>query len=284
LRAWMEADERIPTYQRVNDDTIKLLRHGPDDTGFERHLYSLDDVSPEQRARIEKKFFGEFVDDLAAKVYRKIVETDPLELTFEERKTWARYLMAQRARTPGIVKHIRKITNERIRDLLIRNNDRYMIARDNDGGELPETALEWFDRTNPGERANKGLEILMRLIQEPTITNALIEMHWWVYDASMSLVPVLASDRPLRITRGIGEPGCIVSLPLTPSKIFMASPKISVRDAFARQEVTATTSDHNRVVAYNAGRCVYGKSDMVFIQRYMGTVPESLPTVRDEFG
>ena len=97
--------------------------------------------------------------------YRKLIDEGPIALTSEERIVWTRYLMAQRARTPAIVKHIRNATNKSIRHFLMeQQNETYLAIRRNIRGNLPPSALEWFDQKWPGRRANMGLEILMRVI------------------------------------------------------------------------------------------------------------------------
>src|ERR1043165_1087363 len=83
LEAWAEKpDGKIPTY-KMQDGAIRFSRRHPKGTGFEPHLYSLEDVLPEERGRIEIEFFGKYIDNNAAPVYQKIIADE--QLTQDER-------------------------------------------------------------------------------------------------------------------------------------------------------------------------------------------------------
>ncbi|NJO34067.1 MAG: DUF4238 domain-containing protein [Rhodospirillales bacterium] len=143
LGAWAEkSDGKIPTY-KMQDGAIRFSRRNPKGTGFEYKLYSLEDVPPEEREKIETEFFNRHVDNNAAPVYQKILAQG--QLSPDERARWVRYLMAQRARTPDMVKHVKDMVDRGIHELCEEHNDRYQIARANSKGPLPATVHEWFD-------------------------------------------------------------------------------------------------------------------------------------------
>lgn len=269
LAAWAEKDGRIPTYQRVQDGTLKLIRLLPNETGFENKLYSLEEVPAEERQKIETEFFAKHVDNHGAQVYQKIVAQE--QLAPDERARWVRYVMAQRARTPDMVKHVKGMVDRGICELCEEHKDLYQIARANSGGEnLPATVHEWFDLEFPGRRKNLGLQILMDAIQNEKVSQQVFDMHWWVHDFKASLVPLIASDRPLRVSGNIGEPECYITLPLTASKLFVATPTLEKKAAFQQMNQLELVQRHNKLIVAYADRCVYGRTGMLFVERHWG--------------
>lgn len=268
LAAWANKDGRIPTYQRVQDGTIKLLHLRPSETGFENRLYSLEDVPQEERQKIEKEFFAKHVDNHAAHVYQKIIAQE--QLTQDERARWVRYLIAQRARTPDMVKHVKGMVDQGIRELCEEYKGLYAIARKNTEGEYPESVHEWFDLEFPGRRKNLALQILMDAIQNEKVSQQIFDMHWWVHDFKDSFVPLIASDRPLRMTNNIGDRECVITLPLTASKLFIAAPTLETKAALQGMDQRELVSRHNKLMVAYVDRCVYGHTGMLFVERHWG--------------
>lgn len=268
LSAWAGKDGRIPTYQRVQDGTIKLLQLLPENTGFETRLYTLEDVPEEERQKIEDEFFARHVDNHGAQVYQKIIAQE--QLTSDERARWVRYLMAQRARTPDMVKRVKGMVDQGIRELCEEHKELYAIARANSAEELPESVLDWFDQEFPGQRKNLGLEILMNAIQNEKVSQQIFDMHWWVHDFKDSRVSLIASDRPLRITKDIGDPNGYITLPLIPSKLFVATPTVEKKAQFQQMDQLELVVRHNKLMVAYADRCVYGQTELPFVERHWG--------------
>lgn len=280
LKAWAEqSDGRIPTYQRIKDGTLKLIPFLPTETGCENQLYALEQVPPEERGKLETEFFSEHIDNNAAPAYQKIVANE--QLTPHECAWWVRYLMAQRARTPDMVKRVKAQVDHGIRTFCQEYADKYEIARGNSDEELPESVLEWFDQAFPGKRQNLGLEILVDVIQNRKASEDISKMHWWVHDFSMSVVPLLASDRPLRMTGNVDGRGSYITLPLTPSKLFIASPTLERRGTFQQMNQLELVVRHNMMMAAYADRCVYGQTGMLFIQKHFGLGDKIVEHLRD---
>ncbi|NJO34066.1 MAG: DUF4238 domain-containing protein [Rhodospirillales bacterium] len=124
-----------------------------------------------------------------------------------------------------------------------------------------------------------GLKILMDAIQNEKVSQEIFDMHWWVHDFKDSLVPLIASDRPLRISNGIGDRECVISIPLTPSKLFIAAPILEKKEAFIRMNQLELVVKHNKVIAACADRRVYGHTGMLFVQRYLG-IGDKIPFMK----
>ena len=209
------------------------------------------------------------MDNHGAITYQKIIANE--QLSQDERARWVRYLMAQRARTPDMVKHVKGMIEQGIRELCEEYKDLYQIARANSGEDnLPATVHEWFDLEFPGKRKNLGLEILMDAIQNEKVSQQVFDMDWWVHDFKDLLVPLIVSDRPLRITGNIGERECYITLPLTPSKLFVAAPTLEKKAAFQQMNQLELVQRHNKLMVAYADRCIYGQTGMLFVQRHWG--------------
>ncbi len=110
----------------------------------------------------------------------------------------------------------------------------------------------------------------MNAIQNPKVSQQVFDMEWWVHDFSDSLVPLIVSDRPLRMTGDVGAPGSYITLPLTPSKLFVAAPSLQTKAALQQMNQLEVVQRHNEMMVAYADRCVYGQTGMLFVERYWG--------------
>jgi hypothetical protein len=252
----------------VQDGTIKLLQFLPENTGFETRLYSLEDVPEAERQKIETEFFAKHVDNHGAQVYQKIIAEE--QLTQDERARWVRYLIAQRARTPDVVRMIKDRWEKGIRDICEEQKDLYELARQNTEGEFPASVHEWYDQKHPGARKNAHLEILMNVIQNEKVSQQIFDMHWWVHRFEASWVPLIVSDRPLRVTGDFSNPKVFITLPLTPSRLFVAAPTLETKAKFQQMNQLDLVVKHNKLMVAYADRCVYGQTGMLFVEKHWG--------------
>lgn len=257
----------VPYSMRQADGSILQSRVKPTETAFENRLYSYEKVPVKDRQELEKNFFGRAVDEKAAPILVKLCEGDVANLSDEERIYWTRFLIASRLRVPEIVNDLRKAGAAELRRSLTEDHEEYLaIKEDDDAPTLPE----WTERNFAGLIDNFGLTILPSVITDPKHTKLIATMHWWLEDVSGANVELLTSDRPLWASTGLNKPNCLLALPLSPTRVFFASPKQAYQAVLKTKGPNKLVRRCNESLASQASRFVYGSANANFIDRRLG--------------
>jgi hypothetical protein len=104
-----------------------------------------------------------------------------------------------------------------------------------------------------------------------------MNMHWSRIDVSRSNVTLLNSDRPIDKPLGLSDPRAYIAFPIGPKTLFLASNDATLADRISREKnQTKLAKVMNKVVVSQAQEFVWGMDDsqLTFVQRYMGTIPE----------
>lgn len=226
LNAWCTPDgqaqgERLYRFQWKRDRFLVERAH-PRSSGALDRLYSLDSVPPNEQQRIEKEFLAEVIDAPAGMVLNKMRTAGRgHDLSARERHVWTRFLMAQRIRSPEIVRLLDEQGPSTLREVLAANPEEYEALKE---GENPETLLEWLDRAKPGLIEDFGKLLIPSMILDDRAYNRIIQMHWWQMNFGATGISLLSSDHPLVIMPGIDHPGCVLAMPVSPTFAFFACP------------------------------------------------------------
>ena len=263
LSGWSGDDGKIPFFMHSAGD-IKSGRVRPEATAFENRLYSYQKVPPEQQQALEKLFFGEDVDAIAAPVLVKLQSEGVDVLTPDEKRIWTRFLIASRLRVPEIIHKARKEATEELRKNLTAEHEEYLAVK---GPDDAETLLDWVERNYIGLVDNFGMMMIPDLVTDPEHTEMIETMHWWTEDLSGSTVSLLTSDRPMCVSTGIKKPNCLLALPLSPHRVFFASRNTDLRKAFQREGASQLARRCNRSIVGQAARFIYGTAEESFIRR-----------------
>lgn len=236
LNAWCTPDEqargeRLYRYQWKGGRCLVERAH-PRSTGSLDRLYSLDSVPPERQQQVEKDFLAGVIEAPAGLVLNKMRTAGRgHDLTMEERHVWTRFLMAQRIRSPEIVRFLDDQAPPHLRKVLSAYPEEYQaLAEEGD----PETLLEWVERAKPGLINDFGRLLIPSLILDDRAYNRIIRMQWWQMDFTGTGIPLLSSDHPLVIVPGIDHPGCVIAMPISPRFAFFACPNKGVAEYLAK--------------------------------------------------
>lgn len=235
LSPWAEgsADGKVEVF-RLDLPSIKSSRHTTKYTGFDDDLYALtkDVVAGMEKQAVEKRFLMN-VDNRAAVARDKLDSQGLKSLTNEEKVDWARFLMSLRIRQPETVQLLRNDATEHLRESLNENPNEYDELKP-EGEE--ETLEEWTERQYPGLTENFGLSFFHELIDNPYYGNRILRMRWWVWDFTGVPYELLLSDHPCVFTHGIDNAKCIIALPISPTKAFLATQDDNVADILRRSK------------------------------------------------
>ena len=135
----------------------------------------------------------------------------------------------------------------------------------------PETAYEDALQQLPNELANAHKVLLTQLIDFEAIGQIIINMIWAMLDVSAAPNTLLTSDRPSIRSHGLGHPDCLLTVPLSPGRLFVAANDIRQLHKLAAQPPRETVASANRVVVMVAVRNVYGTNhaQLAFVDKWL---------------
>jgi len=216
LRAWASPDEtQAPrlTYFRWVPERLHAGRISPKGAAFQDDLYTSVDKDGNKTQAVEREYFGPKVDDLAAPVIAKMLRGERV-LSDAEGQAFARYVVAQRVRTPAYVEHVRSEAALAVAEMAEGLDTRYQALRDD---ASPSTLGEFIGLRMPHLNDYLGIQSLPRLIDQPALLARLVEFEWAWGHLEADGLTLLTSDRPVVFSKGLEDPACIVALPLSPT-------------------------------------------------------------------
>lgn len=260
LNRWRGADGRIVRYYRPHERVV-ASRIAPSNTGFEARLHTLEGFPPEMQQAIERDYMAAIVDDRAAEAMEVLIAGDGARLTAPLREAWTRFLLSIQLRDPYSLEEIQKSCLAILRtNLSIPDDDEYNAVR-KDGD--PATLFEFVEQRAPHLLANIGKTFLPGLIDNKKIgTHIMTRMHWGTLDVSAGEFGLLTADRPFLRYEGLASENSRITLPLSPTRMFVAANR---PDAVPRIQRTVTMRDFvrraNDDVVRRAVKHVYGDAD-----------------------
>lgn len=221
LRAWVAdaSDGRIEVF-RLDLNKIHSTRHAPKGVGFEKDLFSLtrERIGGMEQHAVEKVFFRE-VDQEAAQVHKKLLNSAFVDITEQDRIAWARFLMSLRIRQPAIVAKLRRDASETLRAQLASQPEQYTKLA---GGADPPTLIEWTEASFPGLIENVGVSFLPTFTDNERIGTAILRMGWHLRTFPDSEHALLLGDDPCIFVGGIDDPNLVIALPISPGAAYFA--------------------------------------------------------------
>jgi len=269
LRRWVGSDGMLCEMRQVNGVVTPRRRH-PRRTGMERDLYRVEGVAEENSQDLEIKFMSP-LDNGAAVVLDRLISGKPLDP--EQRLAWARYLLSMLFRNPDSVETIKTHMAEIWREGIDALEADYAATRK---PHEPATAAELIAKRRPGAAGISAANMIADVIANSPAVPDIAAMHWTCVDVSHSKFSLLTSDRPLVMSGGLADPSCLLVLPLSPHKLFVAShdPRFTMPLPVARHAEKVKTI--NRAVVRQAREFVWGtdEAQLEFVRTHMRTVPD----------
>ncbi|WP_425105448.1 DUF4238 domain-containing protein [Ancylobacter sp.] len=234
-------------------------------TAYVPGLYSLAHVNDEEDQQIETKLFGK-IENAAKPVLEKLIRNGPAKLSVQERYWWTIYLNASLLRVPHIVEMVTSSVQERIAQDLSQPIPEFDVAK----GDAPENTLfEWASNHAPARVANSGLKVLVDLIQSKKAIDRIIHLRWLVKDVSTGPRRLLLGDNPFERVGDLYKSRTTISMPLSPTHLFIASDAPDILDHFARMPACDVVKANNQSSLINAKKFVYGDEERDFIDAYL---------------
>jgi hypothetical protein len=262
LRQWAGADGRLFRYHRPNDQTV-VSKHSPEYTGFEDYLYTVRGRDDPQI--IEKGFFSN-VDNYAAQILEAMSRLGPGVVILghgdfgnDQRSDWTRFINSLQLRGPHSLTEIDAVLQDRVRENIERDHgEAYRAAKQPDD---PESVYEYAQRYAPDWLADAHKFLLTQMIDHEGVGHVIVNMIWAVVDVSDAPHTLLTSDRPYVTSHGLLSPECLLSVPISPTRLFVAANDRRGLETLAAQSSKDTVRNANNLVVRMAVKNVYGNDD-----------------------
>jgi Protein of unknown function (DUF4238) len=270
LKQWAGKDGRLVEYSKPWADTVKPKRVYPRQTGFEDRLNELAGVPEPARQHLETHFYAP-VDSAAASVLNAL-KTGRRASNARERLAWARFMTSLMVRNPENIRAAITRLNESIDRFDRATELRYQAAR---GPEDPETYSDFIQQTDLRDELSRAAkEAVALVVNDGLVVNHLVKMQWGALTLPFDGPPLLTSDRPQTVIKGLPDPECQVLLPLGLKMVFYAVNNIELAHSFAALWPAEIAESMNDLVVRRAQKYVYAMSDrhLDYVQANMGAV------------
>jgi len=218
LRQWAGEDRTFYWYGLAQGNRMIGGRVGPKGAAFARDLYGAPPAvhwEAHDPNIIETQVMSS-IDNDAALVLQKVVGGTH-QLDDKERTAWATFLnslihrhrddvFARDARAPRVVAEVSASLLARYR---ADDGSREKVAR----------VLDDVDLTQAAKTAHRT--VMVQKIRDPDAIAAIKALAWTVV-AIDPKVPLITTDRPLLVNLGRGGPPQLMTLPLSPTRMFVA--------------------------------------------------------------
>ena len=271
LRRWVGSHGKVCRYYRPQ---VRVVASdvGPDFTGYEEGLYQLDGTADPQM--IETKFFRD-VDNNAAPALERMLRAGPGALGEDERRSWTLFLMSMLIRSPYSLREIGSVMNGVFRANLeeLHQSD-YAASRQPDD---PASIYDFLMKRTP-ELAQAYKAVLPEMIDNDVIGQRIINMRWELLNLSEAPHTLLTGDRPCMTSRGVADPACLLSLPVSPTHVFVAARDPGLLRQIAAQSARDTVRNSNNCIVRLAVQNVYGctKGQQKFVENRLRRVDDPI--------
>jgi hypothetical protein len=172
---------------------------------------------------IETKFFSR-IDNEAAPILKRLVACHLPDLDNDQREAWTRFIMSLNIRGPHSLREVNTVLDGLARTNIEREGGQEYRATKRP--EDPDSVYEFARRYAPELFGNAHKVLLPSLIDSEIIGERIINMRWAIMDLSAAQYTLLVGDRPYTTSHGVGQRACLLGLPLSPTRLFAASPDI----------------------------------------------------------
>lgn len=272
LAGWCRPDGKLAIYCRKNNQVV-IDWHSPKYTAFEPLLYSVSALPPKDRQWVEREIMTKAVDDPAAKILHRLLTNDLGYFDSNDRAVWTRFILAQWVRSPEEIAKLRREGRIALREELESNPEEYLSAR---ADSVHATLPEWVDANAPGlDEIFSMTQVLPSLINHNEACKIVINMRWEILNFTGAKIDLLTSDRPVVRLGSLNSRDCLITIPLDPERLFVASHYNRGFNRFAPEKIVKAA---NRTSVTAARTRVYGSGvqHKPLVEKWLRYAPAAL--------
>lgn len=275
LQQWATTGGKLVEFSKVRSKLINKLV-GPQATGFQSELYTLEDLPPESQRHLESSFFNS-IDNAGSKALNIHLGLSNEAWTFEKRNAWSLFLMSMQLRHPDALPELISVLSEMWDEGDEEFERKYQSIR---APHHPKTYEDYLKQRGPHDDAWGRVSVIEHAFKEAFIRDRLNAMKWEVFDTSEADHALLTSDRPILFWDLEGIDGFVAML-LSPSKVFIAANGKHNIDYIRSCSPNELVHKNNKLVVEQARKFVWGADASLaeFVEKYMSTRLEKLPVL-----
>jgi hypothetical protein len=278
LKQWAGPNGKLIEYTRKGGKLI-AKSVGPRSTGYERDLYAFPELPPDAAQYLEQVFFA-YADQKASDALDNHLGIASVAWTSELTSAWSRFVICLHLRHPDAMPEMRAAVTNMWKNIWQANGADFQaeyeaIRKPTD----PQTYAEYVALHDPLVDVKMGVNMIISALDNEIVGAHINQMTDAVIDISASPYRLLTSDRPVQLFNLKGPKG-MVSLPISPTKIFVAVNDQAVLVKLRRMpsgEELATLA--NTYVVSRARRFVWAQNTLQqrFIENRMSNKLEPTP-------
>lgn len=247
LKHWTGSDNKLSYFTWRPDGVLHTDRCSSRGAGFEEHLYSQTGPSGYKDTSVERDVLTALVDTPSAPVHVKLLNGGPGNLTSPERETWSRFLVAQLARVPSMVRYL----GDAGRQLMLADIEN-IDPPDEIKKQLGNLTLQQYLETSGAwQLDNASKRAIEPVIKSAQLNRVFLDAHWAVHTVTHSNLDLVIGDRPLLLEGRMTET-FLFTLPLSPRSLFFAAnDREIIRNiaAHKQRDVVCTINKESTAVA-----------------------------------
>ncbi|HEY4084149.1 MAG TPA: DUF4238 domain-containing protein [Burkholderiaceae bacterium] len=258
LARWATVTEGSPAkrvvYFHWANGRLLHSRISPKRAASQPGLYTRRHAPEGARQQIETEFFTPLVDNPGAQIIEKLVQGLD-DLTGDERRAFALYLLSQRFRVPSYVEHLRAEASRGMHDIVEKTRAIYEeIRKPEDPAALEELIAAELPRMEEG----LGIQMLPQLLAMSGPIDHIAGMCWKPYRFEGWGRRLLTSDIPVIFTKGLADLDCVIAMPLSPHVAFFAGNDRAILEGIlGRHSPKSLAGVINTHVVHQAIRFIY---------------------------
>jgi hypothetical protein len=217
LEQWTNHEGKLARYGKLPNGKVTMDWRVPKSVGCEVDLYTFPELG-EAAVAIEKGLLQK-LDDRAAKVIQRMIDTNGEELSGGDMVWFSHFLLSLLVRNPESVAALKEAA------LAMWEAPTPQTQADYDnikGPNDPATLEEWLEADSDIGGHQLGQTLLQSLMMNANVGEHLRRMHWHVCAVPPGSPPLLTSDRPLFSSNGLVKENGQLILPLGPRHFFAA--------------------------------------------------------------
>jgi hypothetical protein len=265
LGKWTQAGQLCEMSRPFKE--VKPKRKAPGGTGFVPNLYALRS-SAENKDWIETKFFQQ-TDQLGHDALQLLLQGRSIsESETRLRSGWTRFVVSLLYRHPEMVAHFREHAaagSPSFADELKAHYDRFRGASD------PPSFREFVAANNLDLDDMAFSYVFSGVIVDDVVGRHVNGMIWQTLELPKGCYPLLTSDRPVVRSNGIARLDGFLMLPISPTRMFVATNSMELAAAVPKMEQPALFKQLNKSVCIQAKKYVYGTDDsqLRFVEKHL---------------
>jgi uncharacterized protein DUF4238 len=273
LKQWAGQNGKLIEYT-IKHGKLIAKPVGPHSTGYEFDLYAFNELAPDIRQYIEQEFFN-YADNIASIALERQLMGSREPWSAELLSAWSRFIIGIHLRHPDAMPELRAAAQSIWEGSGRASQRAYEAIRK---PEDPESFDEYLETRDPLIAAKMRMNMVIKSFDNDILGTHINGMKWGVVDVSASPIRLLLSDRAVEFSN-LKEPRGFVSMPISPSKLFVAANRPAGFDNLRRLKPREIVHHVNLFVVGRARRFVWvqDESQTRFIQNHMSKNMEGTP-------